>query len=93
MTMILKRMDEIYQREGFMIEPRTSKGKPLKNLRKNGVLKPYRFARMMKDGATVNDWIKDRFEKTNPGYTCKVLDANGNIIPGQAHLDTMRATY
>jgi hypothetical protein len=93
MVMVLKRIDEIYQREGFMIEPRTRKGKALTNLKRNGVLKAYPFRKKLKDSSTVNDWITERFEASNPGYSCKVLDSNGNIVPGQTLLKTVRATY
>jgi hypothetical protein len=66
MTMLLTRMHEIATREGFQIEV-TRNGKPLNNLRKNGTLGPYPFTRKVRESHNVEDWKKDRCEKTYPG--------------------------
>jgi hypothetical protein len=91
MVMVLTRIDEIYRREGFMIEV-TRSGRPVLN-RKNGVLKGYTYGRKLKDSATVNDWIRDRFEQTYPGYSCRVLKGDGSYVAGQTLLGTVCSTY
>lgn len=62
---------EVPDREGFEIEV-TRKGKPLKNLHKNGVLGPYPFKRKLRDTKSVDEWKKERFEPTYPGLSCNV---------------------
>jgi len=91
-VMLLTRLDEIFRREGFMVEV-TRNGKSLKDLRRNGVLNPYEFKRKLKDSKTVREWIEERFESTNPRYSCRVLKGDGTVAIGQTQLGTVRATY
>jgi hypothetical protein len=95
-VMLITRMHEIAQREGFEIEVfrPVKKGVPRYILVKtNGVLGPYPFARKLKDTKSVKDWKKERFEPTYPGYSCKVLMGNGKIATGQTSLKTVRKSY
>ena len=92
MTMLLTRMHEIADREGFEIEV-WHQGRRLKNLRRNGVLGPYPYARKARDGWTVDRWRQDHFVATYPGYSCDVLMGNGQIAPGQTLLRTVRESY
>ena len=92
MTMLLTRMRQIANREGFDIEV-TRKAKPLKNLRKNGVLGPYTFQKKLADNRTVDKWRTNRFELTHPGYSCNVLKGDGKIAVGQTLLRTVREAY
>lgn len=92
MTMLMTRVEEIFTREGFMIEV-TRNGKALKNLKKEGVLGPYKFRRKLGATKTVQEWKTDRFEHSYPGYSCNVLKANGSIAPGQTLLSSVRKTY
>lgn len=91
MTTVLTRVIEIFNRERFDIIV-TRKGKPI-NTRSNGMLGPYPFKRKLKDSATVNDWRRDRFEASYPGYSCDVLTADGKNATGQTKLKTVRSGY
>lgn len=96
MVMLITRMHEIANREGFEIEvfKPVTKGVPRYLLtRKNGVLGPYPFRRKLKDTKSVSDWKKERFEPTYHGYSCKVLMGNGEIATGQTSLKTVRKSY
>jgi hypothetical protein len=92
MTMLLTRMREIADREGFEIEV-TRNGKPLVRLHKDGVLGPYPFKRKLGANKTVDQWKKDRFEATYPGFSCKILKGNGGYAAGQTTLKNVRSTY
>jgi hypothetical protein len=92
MTMLMTRVEEIFTREGFMIEV-TRNGKPLKDLKKEGVLGPFQFDRKLAGSKSVQDWKTDRFEKCYPGYSCNVLKADGTTAVGQTLLSTVRNTY
>lgn len=92
MVMLITRMHEIADREGFEIEV-TRKGKVLKNLRRNGVLNAYPSKRRLGGTKTVDHWKRERFESTNPGYSCNVLKADGKIAVGQTSLQTVRNSY
>jgi hypothetical protein len=95
MVMLLTRMHEIKDREGFEIEVfrKTKKGRrPILN-RENGVLGPYPYRKKLKDSKTVNDWKNERFKRAYPGYTCNVLKGNGAIAANQTTLKTIRKTY
>ncbi len=90
--MLLTRMHEIADRERFEIEV-TRRGTVLKNLRRNGVLNAYPFKRMLGGTKTVDQWKRERFESTYPGYSCNVLRADGRIAVGQTSLQTVRNSY
>ncbi len=92
MTMLLTRMREIAEREGFEIEV-SRNGKPLVNLHRDGVLGPYSYRRKLGANKTVDQWKRDRFEATYPGYSCKVLKGDGSYAAGQTTLKTVRASY
>jgi hypothetical protein len=90
MTTGATRIRGISDREGFDILV-THRGKPI-NVRKNGILGPYPFARKLKGSATVSDWRTARFEATYPGFKVDVLTGDGNLATGQMTLATLRAT-
>jgi hypothetical protein len=92
MTMLMTRIEEIFTREGFMIEV-TKGGKPLANLKKEGILGPYEFRRKLGANKTVQEWKTDRFEKSYPGYSCNVLKGDGATVPGQTLLSSVRKSY
>ena len=79
MVMLITRMHEIADREGFEIEV-TRKGKVLKNLRRNGVLNAYPSKRKLGGAKTVDHWKRERFESINPGYSCNVLKGDGKAM-------------
>ncbi len=92
MTTVATRTREISDKEGFDIIV-TRKGRPVKPA-KNGVLEgSYPFERKLSGTRTVNEWKKERFAKTYPGYSCDVLKGDGKSAVGQTNLQTVRATY
>ncbi len=46
-----------------------------------------------KNEMTVNEWKENRFAKQYPGYEVEVLDGEGQAVPGQTKLSTLRDTY
>ena len=92
MVMLLTRMHEIANREGFEIEV-TRRGRVLTNLRRNGLLGAYPFRRKLGGTKTVGQWKRERFESTYPGYSCNVLKADDQIAVGQTLLQTIRNSY
>lgn len=94
MVMLLTRMRQIANREGFEIEVfRKSRHRRPLLVHKNGVIGPYPFAKKLKETKTVNDWKTERFEKAYPGYTCDVLKGNGTVAAPQTSLKTVRKSY
>lgn len=92
MVLVITLIDEIFRREGFIIEP-TRGGAPLKSLHRHGVLNAYAFKKKLKDTKSVREWIEGRFERTNPGYSCNILMADGTRALGHTVLRTVRNTY
>jgi hypothetical protein len=45
------------------------------------------------DNRTVNQWKKDRFERTYPKYSCRVLKGDGKVAKGNTLLGTVRKSY
>jgi len=58
----------------------------------NGVLGEYPFSKKLKHSKRVSEW-RERFEKTYPGYSCDVLNADGSPAAAQTLLRTVRETY
>lgn len=93
MTTVATRAREISDKEGFDIIVKNKKGRVVKPT-KNGILNgSYRFEKKLKGTKTVQDWKKERFETTYPGYSCDVLKADGTTAAGNAKLETVRKTY
>jgi hypothetical protein len=91
MTTILTRVREIAEKEGFDIVV-TRGGKRIDST-ENGVMGKYDFDKKLKGSKTVSEWIKERFERTFPGLSCEVLNADGTVAIGQTKLETVRSTY
>lgn len=91
MTMVVTRVREISDREGFDIIV-TRRGKPI-SVKRNGVLDKYPFDRKLKGSATVETWRRDRFEAAYPGYSCEILMGNGKTARGNTNLKTVRDSY
>lgn len=51
------------------------------------------YNRKAKNGMTVSEWKKIRFSKTFPGYSVDVLDCDGNSVPGNTKIGTVRDSY
>jgi hypothetical protein len=96
MVMLITRINAIARREGFLIDVyrklKGGKKRPFLNS-SNGHLGPYNFHRKLKDAKTVNDWKKERFEPSYPGYGCDILLGNGKKAAGQTSLRTVRNSY
>jgi len=93
MTTVVTREREIADLEGFDIVIKNAQtGKDL-NPRENGVIGPYPYAKSLKGAKTVSDWRRDRFEAAYHGFTCDVLDADGQVVAPQTLLRTVRESY
>jgi hypothetical protein len=53
----------------------------------------YPFERAMSDGKTVQDWKRQRFYPTYPGFDVEVRYANSDDAHGGTLLQTIRQTY
>ena len=82
MTTVATRAREIADLEGFDIVVMTMAGRIVPGT-DNGVLGSYPYGNALKASKTVNDWKIDRFENVYPGYTCDVLDGDGDVVLGQ----------
>lgn len=51
------------------------------------------YERAAKDSWNVSDWRRERFAATYPGFIVEVLDGDGNVVPGQTKLETVRDSY
>lgn len=80
----------IWETEGFDIAFRKA-GKDVHGA-KEGVPQ-YNYANRAKNDMTVSEWKQKRFAQSYPGYEVSVLDGDGNEVPGQTKLGTLRDTY
>jgi hypothetical protein len=87
MTKLATRKDEIESLEGFKILIYDGFGN-LADLDLQG-LPPYGYGKKASGSTTVIAW-KNRFHQSYPGYTCDVLDKNGNIAHGNTLLKNIR---
>jgi len=53
----------------------------------------YPFHRGARDNMTVSQWRETRFRLAYPGFTCAVLDRQGNRVHGNTLLATVRNSY
>lgn len=56
-------------------------------------LPQYSYERSAKNDMTVSEYKKKRFGPNFPGYELDVLDGDGNSVPGQTKLSTVRDSY
>ena len=91
MTTVATRARRIAELEGFDIIVKQN-GQAI-DPGQNGLLDGYTYDRSAKHTMTVNDWKRDRFEATYPGYMCDVLHGNGDVAAGQTSLRTIRESY
>lgn len=92
MTMVQTRVRQIADLEGFEIV--VLRNEIPVDPRANGLLNgKYPFEKKMKHTKSVADFIKERFERTYPGFTCQILHEDGSIAAGQTHLRTVRESY
>jgi hypothetical protein len=91
-TTVATRIRRIADLEGFDIE--VMRDGEVVAATDNGVLNAaYQFEKRLKHTKTVADWIKERFEKTYPGFSCRVLKGDGEIAAPQTSLRTVRESY
>lgn len=91
MTTLATRTREIGDIEGFDIEVIDAQGNVV-DTKTNG-FKKFNYDRMAKGAMTVNDWKKNRFQKTYKGYDARVLKSDGSISNGNVKLSTVRKSY
>ena len=56
-------------------------------------LPQYTYERSAKNDMTVAEYKKKRVDQNFPGYELDVLDGDGNPVPGQTKLSTVRDSY
>ena len=81
----------ISQIEGFLVRIRHLGGADVRSDRQG--LPTWPYERAAKDSWSVADWKRERFAPTYPGFNVEVLDADGNPVPGQTRLESVRDTY
>jgi hypothetical protein len=91
MTMLITRMRELADLEGFDVEVIDRAGVAV-DQKQNGFAR-YDFDRKMKGSATVSEWKEKRFSSAYSGYGCRVLKGDGTEAAGQTLLSTVRETY
>jgi hypothetical protein len=78
--------------ERFLVRIRYLGGADVRSDRKG--LPPWPYERAARDGWTIADWKRERFNLTYPGFSVDVLDGEGDVITaGQTHLETVRDSY
>jgi hypothetical protein len=91
MVTVATRVRGISDREGFDIVVKHNK--KAVDVKKNGLLGAYDYKKKLKATKTVNEWKKERFEVSYPGYTCDVLMGDGTVAVGQKSLQSVRDSY
>lgn len=81
----------ISQIEGFMVRIRHLGGADVRSDRQG--LPAWPYERAAKDAWTVADWKRERFSQIYPGFNVDVVDADGETVPGQTRLETVRDFY
>jgi len=82
---------KIWDVEEFDVELRHLNGDDVRSDRGN--LPQYDKKRKAKNDMTVREWKDTRFSQRYPGFNVKVLDGDGNDVPGQTKLGTVRDSY
>lgn len=77
--------------EGFDVVIRNSNGRDVPGHRSDFPSYPYQ--NQARNDWTVDEWKRGRFKKNYVGFGVDVLDANGEVVPGQTSLSTVRDTY
>jgi hypothetical protein len=91
MTTVLTRISEIKNKEGFDVW-NIRRNSRLVRVTRSGVLRAWPHRNRTKDTHSVQEF-RDKFSAVNPGYTCDVLDGNGNVAHGNTKLKQVLATY
>lgn len=81
----------IWDIEGFDIILRGSDGHDVRGDRRG--LPQYPYDRAAKNDMTVEAWKATRFRPTYPGFDVDVVNADGQSVPGNTKLATVRDTY
>ena len=81
---------KIWDVEGFDVAFRQN-GKDIHGA-KHGIPQ-YQLTKAAKNDMTVGEWKLKRFSQSYPGYDVAVYDGDGNDVPGQTKLGTVRDTY
>lgn len=87
-------IQKIAEIEGFQVEI-FKNGKLLSNHETEPDLKVFsrEYSNRAKDSFTVQEWITNRFNKVNQGFTVNVLKGDGSTAPGNTKLSTVRQSY
>lgn len=77
--------------EGFEVNFLHPDGRDVKGNRDIGG--NYTFENRAPDRFTVSHWKQNRFKDDFPGFEVEVLDGEGEAVPGNTRLDTVRSSY
>jgi len=83
---------KIWEIEGFDVTIKYPNGGSDVRGDKNGITQ-YAYKNAAKHDMTVNEWKNNRFSKCYPGFDVDVLNGDGDTVPGQTHLGTVRDSY
>jgi len=78
--------------EGFLVKIRHLVGGADVRSDREG-LPSWPYERAARDTWTVADWKRERFAPRYPGFEVDILDGDGNALPGQTKLETVRDSY
>jgi hypothetical protein len=81
----------ISQIEGFLVRIKHLGGADVRSDREGMPAWPYE--RAAKDAWSVADWRRERFAVTYPGFNVDVLNGDGEAVPGQTRLESVRDSY
>lgn len=83
---------KIWDTEEFSVTIRHSDGRDMRGDKQD--LPQYtKYERMARNDMTVADWKSIRFNTVYPGLLVDVLDGDGNSVPGNTKLGTVRDSY
>lgn len=82
---------KIWDVEGFEVKFKKEDGKDVRS--DKGNIPQYAKQRPAKNSMTVSEWKKNRFLTQYPGFEVEVIDGDGNSVPGQTTLGTVRDSY
>jgi len=77
--------------EGFEISFLHPSGTDVKGHKK--IQGGYSYERKAPHRYTVSNWKENRFKSNFPGFDVEVLDGDGDPVPGNTRLDTVRDSY
>lgn len=91
MVKVITAEKKIWDIEGFAVEFKKTDGTNVRSDKRN--IPQYERKYAAKNSMTVSEWKQKRFNSQYPGFNVDVLDGDGNPVPGQTLLGTVRDSY